>query len=360
MGLSERGEIRMKLTQAQKEEVNQIQRDLIEQIGDREVTIEYTAAAMMELCENLDYDIAVSTCQRIWQGAKELYRLCRESDAVTEPDYVEQMLDRITEQMSKEQRKGFFLLALDSFEKNQFSSSETANRAAKTEQELKEILSDRIRIFSKDVLQDMAEAVEEFGGMYKSEETLLRQRMAKEDAFLFAVSIYLAGLNGILPQEFGEYPELLGICSAVQMVLFLYCEEFLEKGSEDIWIFSDMVSGLICAAFGAALMLTSSVAGIAAESVLLAMEFNQLGFFISIFCSAALSVWFVAGGLMFVKGVGTVIALCMKKIREQRQEREVQPAYSEQSGTVQTKAGWQNQKDTEEEQIRVRVVPNGF
>ena len=137
----------MKLTQAQKEEVNQIQRHLIEQIGDREVTVEYTVAAMMELCENLDYDIAVSTCQRIWQGAKELYQLCRERDTITESDYVEQMLDRITEQMSREQKKGFFLLALDSFQKNQFSSSENGNRAAQSEEELKKMLSDRIRMF---------------------------------------------------------------------------------------------------------------------------------------------------------------------------------------------------------------------
>lgn len=346
----------MRLTEAQKEEVNQIQQHLIRQIGDREITVEYTAAAMMELCENLDYDIAVSTCQRIWRGAGELYRLCREGDAMAEPDYVERMLDRITEQMSREQRKGFFLLALDSFGKNRTSEAETGARAARTEAELKKMLSDRIRVFSKDVIRDMAEGIAESDFQGRDRDALLKQRIAKEDAFLFAVAVYLAGLNGVLPKEFGEYPELLGICSAVQMVLFACCKAFSDKSQEAIWILPDMVSGIICAAFGAALMLTSFVAGIAAESVLFAMELSQLGVLLGLFSSVALCIWFVVGGLMFAEGVGTVLTLCMEKFWE----RDTQVADSERKGTVGTKANWQNRTDTEDEGIRAKVVPNGI
>ena len=292
----------MRLTEAQKEEVNQIQRHLIQQIGEREVTVEYTAAAMMEVCENLDYDMAVSICQRIWQGAGELYRLCREDDAITEPDYVERMLDRITEKMSREQRKGFFLLALDSFEREQEFGSNMGNRAVKTEQELKNLLSNRIRVFAEDVAWEMANIAQEPCFQQQNRDVSLKQRIAKEDAFLFAVAVYLAGLNGVLPQEFGEYPELLGICSAVQMVLYTCCEGYKTEDWENGWLVSDMVSGIICAAFGAVLMLTSSVVGIAAESILFAMEFSQIGFLISIFSSTALYIWFIAGGLMFEIG----------------------------------------------------------
>lgn len=360
ISLSEGGENRMKLTEAQKEEVNQIQQHLIQQIGDREVTVEYTAVAMTELCENLDYDMAVSICHRIWQGGKELYQFCRERDAITESDYVEHMLDRITEQMGKEQRKGFFLLALDSFEKNRASEAETGARATRTETELKRMLSDRIRAFSKDVIWDMAEVMQEPCFQWQDRDASLKQRMAKEDAFLFAVAVYLAGLNGILPKEFGEYPELLGICSAVQMVLFACCEAFTEEPQETIWMLSDMVSGIICAAFGAALMLTSSVAGIAAESILFAMEWNQLGILISLFSSVSLYIWFIMGGLMFAEGIGTVLALWMEKLGERQKERDTQIANSEQNGMVRKKANWQNRTDTEDESIRAKVVPNGI
>ncbi len=341
----------MKLTEAQKEEVNQIQKCLMQKIGEREITVEYTATAMMEICENLDYDMAVFTCQRIWQGAKELYQFCREKDAITEPDYVEHMLDRITKQMNQEQRKGFFLLALDSFERKQHFGSKVGNRAVKTEEELKKMLSNRIRMFSEDVVWEMAEVAEEPCFQWEDRESSLKQSMAKEDAFLFAVAVYLAGLNGILPKEFGEYPELLGVCSAVQMVLFTCCQTL----TNEEWLFSDMVSGVICAAFGAVLMLTSSVAGIAAESILFAMELSQLGFLLSIFSSTALYIWFVVGGLMFAKGFGTVLALCMEKIREKRQRSKT--AFSEENGTA--RMNWKNQRDAEDEKSQVNVVPNG-
>ncbi len=347
----------MRLTEAQKEEVNQIQRHLIQQIGEREVTVEYTAAAMMEVCENLDYDMAVSICQRIWQGAGELYRLCREDDAITEPDYVERMLDRITEKMSREQRKGFFLLALDSFEREQEFGSNMGNRAVKTEQELKNLLSNRIRVFAEDVAWEMANIAQEPCFQQQNRDVSLKQRIAKEDAFLFAVAVYLAGLNGVLPQEFGEYPELLGICSAVQMVLYTCCEGYKTEIWENGWPLSDMVSGIICAAFGAVLMLTSSVVGIAAESILFAMEFSQIGFLISIFSSTALYIWFIAGGLMFAGGLGTVLALCMKKIREKRQQNRAEAVFSEENGAVKTE--WRNRRDTEDEESRAKVMPNG-
>lgn len=350
----------MKLTEAQKEAVNQIQRHLIQKIGDREVTVEYTAAAMMEVCENLDYDMAVSICQRIWQGAGELYRLCRERDTITEPDYVEHMLDRITERMSREQRKGFFLLALDSFERKQAFGADMGSRAAQTEEELKKMLSNRIRAFSKEVVWEMAKIAQEpcFQGQEQDRDALLKQRMAKEDAFLFAVAVYLAGLDGVLPKEFGEYPELLGICSAEQMVLFTCYETMSEESWENDWLFSDMASGVICAAFGAALMLTSSVAGIAAESVLVAMELSQLGFLISIFSSTALYIWFIVGGLMFAKGLGTVLALGMEKIWEKTNTK---VGFSEENGTVERNTAWSNRSDTEDEKKRAKVVsaPNG-
>lgn len=348
----------MKLTEAQKEAVNQIQNHLIWQIGDREVTVEHTAAAMMELCENLDYDMAVLTCQRIWHGAGELYQLCREKDALAEPDYVEHMLDRITEQMNREQRKGFFLLALHSFEKDPASPAETAARAARTEEELKKMLSNRIQAFSEAVIAEMAEVIEEPCFQWQDRDASLKQRVAKEDAFLFAVAVYLAGLNGVLPQEFGEYPELLGICSAMQVVFF----QLNENGEEvwrNSWMLPDMVSGVICAAFGASLMLGSAVAGIAADSVLFAMELSQLGFLISVFSSAALYIWFVMGSLMFVGGIGTVLGLCMEKIQKKQRESKTEMVFSEKNGTVETGAGWQNQSELEEEQERARVVPNG-
>lgn len=349
--LSEGGENRMKLTKAQKEEVNQIQKDLIRQIGDREVTVEYTAAAMMELCENLDYDMAVSVCQRIWRGAGELYRLCREDSAFTESDYVECMLDRITEQMSREQKKGFFLLALDSFEKNRRSKAETEARAAKTEAELKKMLSDRIRMFSKEVIGDMAKMMQDLDFQGQNRDVLLKQRIAKEDAFLFAAAVYLAGLNGVLPKEFGEYPELLGICSAVQMVLFTCCKE-----QETIQMLPDIVSGVICAAFGAALMLSSSVVAIAAESILFAMEFYQLGILLSLFSSMTLYIWFAVGGAMFIEGIGTVLTICMKKFQERR---DTQAADSEQNETVKT-TGWWDRDSTKEEEIWAKFVRNGI
>lgn len=348
----------MKLTEAQKEEVNQIQRHLIQQIGEREVTVEYTAAAMMEVCENLDYDMAISICQRIWQGAGELYRLCRESDTITQSNYVENMLDRITERMSKEQRKGFFLLALDSFGREPGFEAGAGNRAAKTEEELKKILSNRIRTFSEDVVWDMAKVAQEPCFQQQDRDVSLEQRIAKEDAFLFAVAVYLAGLNGILPQEFGEYPELLGICSAVQMVLFTCCEALPKEDWENEWLLSDMVSGIICAAFGAVLMLTSSIVGIAAESLLFAMEFSQIGFLISIFSSTALYIWFIAGGLMFAEGLGTVLALCMEKIGKKRQEKNTKVVFSEENGTVKT--DWKSQWDVEDEESRAKVMPNGI
>lgn len=354
----------MKLTEAQKEEVNQIQEHLIRQIGDREVTVEYTASAMMELCENLDYDMAVSTCQRIWQGAKELYRLCRERDTMKEPDYVEHMLERITEQMGREQRKGFFLLALDSFERGRACEAETAARAARTEEELKKMLSERIRAFSEEVIAEMAEVMQEPCFQWEDRDISLKQRMAKEDAFLFAVSVYLAGLNGVLPKEFGEYPELLGICSAVQMVLFTCCETYAEDEGY-CWMLPDMVSGMICAAFGAALMLTSSMVGIAAESILFAMEFSQLGFLISIFASTALYIWFIMGSLMLAGGVGTVLRFGMEKIWEKQQRKKTEGSYSEKNGmnktvgTVGMEAGWQNREDAKEEFARGMDMPNG-
>ena len=340
----------MKLTETQKEEVNQIQKHLMHKIGEREVTVEYTAAAMMEVCENLDYDMAVSICQRIWQGAGELYRLCREKDTITEPDYVEHMLDRITGQMSREQRKGFFLLALDSFERKREFEAEIGKRAAKTEEELKKMLSNRIRAFSKEVMWEMAEVAQEpyFQQNEQDRDASLKQRIAKEDAFLFAVAVYLAGLNGVLPQEFGEYPELLGICSAAQAVLFTCYKSVEEETWENKWLLSDMASGVICAAFGAALMLTSSVVGIVAESVLFAMEFSQLGFLISVFSSTALYIWFLVGGWMFVKGFGTVLTLGMEKIKEKQQEVNTKVVFSEENGTVEREAAWQNRSDTED------------
>lgn len=306
----------MRLTKKDLQEIGRIKQDLEWHIGEREITVENTAAAVQDHCDNLDYEESFSLCSRIWQSAEEFYRLCKDRDTLKKAGYAEELLERITEPMSREQRKGFYLQALDSFRKNKADSEATAARAALSEDGLKELLAERMREFSGTVVFEMSDVLGE--PCFQSRDwTGRRENLpTKEEAFLFAASQYVAVLDGILPWKFGECPELLGIGAAVQLTMAQYCDNDREETEEES---CEIMEGLLCTAVGAAFSLVSVSVGLAAESVLTAMTFNTFGVIVSAVISASLYMMFVYGCIALLGGLVFTAGACVKRWKDQYQ-----------------------------------------
>ncbi len=304
----------MRLTESQKKEVCEILRNLKDQLGDREITAENVAAVMLEFCENLDPESAGELCGRIREGAEKFYSLCADGRVRTEPDFAEKMLEEITEQMDDAQRKGFYLQSLDAFDKYRASAEETAARASLPTDELRDMLADRIREFSGTLVSGMRDSVSASRSGYAAgkeqrsaagagetdaqEAVLPAQKEFLEEALLYAAAEYIAGISGILPREFGAYPELLGICAASQRTLLWYCEIYEEE--EDREETAQAVRNVLCAAAGAALLLGAAVVGAAAESVLVTMESSALGLILFTLSSVTIACMCVVGGALLL------------------------------------------------------------
>lgn len=309
----------MRLTERDLQAIGRIKQDLEWHLGEREITVENAAAAMQDHCDNLDYENAFSLCSRIWQSAEEFYGLCRDRDALKKTDYAENLLERITENMSREQRKGFYLQALDSFSKNEAASEETSARAALSEEELKGLLADAMREFARTVVCEMSDVLEEPCFQDKDRTGRKENTPTKQEAFLFAVAEYCAVLDGTLPWKFGECPELLGIGAATQLIMAQYCGVSVEETAEESY---EIVEGLLCTAVGAAFSIVSAAVGIAAESVLTAMTFSSLGVIASAIISASLYMMFVYGCIALLGGIVLTIGACARLWKDQYQLRQ--------------------------------------
>lgn len=335
----------MKLTGNAVQEVNGIYQEMKWKLEGREITVENVAPMVSERCGNLNFEEALSLCGRIWKSSEELYGLCEDKKAMAEPGYVEKMLDNIAESMDREQRKGFYLQTLDSFQKNEAAPEETAARAALPEEELKRLLADRIREFAKTVVFEMADTLEDsrFQGAGEAQHT--ETLPTKKEAFLFAVAEYMAVLDGVLPCEFGECPEMLGIGAAVQIKLAQFCpaapglpaEEYAEE-------YGEIMEGLICAAIGAAMAIGSAAVGLAAESVLMAMSFSSLGLIASVIISTSLYLLFIYGCIALIGGLGLTVTACVCKCKDKYQAWR-EGAYLETKETVLQENSWQKQEN---------------
>lgn len=303
----------MRLTEYRKQEIGGIRSRLRQQIGEGEVSVENIAAAMQEQCDNLDYEAALSISDRIWRSMEKFFQICGDRDALTEPGFIGNMLEHITDQMDGQQRKGFFLQALDSFEKNEASAEETAKRAALSEEELKALLEERMREFSKSVILEMGDVLEDSCFRMRDASDKLTGELTGKDAFLFAAAEYVAVLEGVLPYEFGEYPELLGICAAAQMTMCQFCEGCTEDNKEE---YPEIIEGLICAAFGAAFAIGAAAIGIAAAPVLEAMAFSMLGVIAASLIATSLYMTFILGCISCLGGLVTAIGAGVSKLKD--------------------------------------------
>lgn len=306
----------MRLTEYQKQEIDNIQRCLRQQIGKGGISIETMAAAMQEQCDNLDYESALSISGRTWQSVEEFDQFCQDRNELLEPDFVGNMLERITAQMDEMQRKGFYLQALDSFEKNETSAEETAGRAALPEEELKVLLEEKMRIFSKSIILEMGDVLKDPCFQMEDGKEESTARLNKEDAFLFAAAEYIAVLKGVLSYEIGESPELLGICAAAQVAMEQFCEGCTQEDSEE---YSEIVEGVICAVFGAAFAIGAAVIGLAAASVLETMAFSTLGMLVGILIETTLYMTFICGCIAFIGGLAIAIEAGINKWKDSYQ-----------------------------------------
>lgn len=306
----------MRLTEKDLQEIIRIKQDLEWHIGQQEITAENAAAALQEHCGSLNYENALDLCSRIRQSAEEFYRLCEDREALKKADYAETLLERITENMSREQRKGFYLQALDSFRKNEAGLEETAGRAALSEEELKELVADAMRAFSGRTASEMSDVLEDPCFWCKDGAGRRENLPTKEEAFLFAVAEYAAVLDGILPWQYGKCPELLGIGAAAQLTMAAYCGLFAEVSQEES---SAIVDGLLCTAIGAAFSLVSISVGLAAESVLTAMSFGTLGVIAGAVISISLYMMFVYGCIALLGGLALTAGACVERWKDRHQ-----------------------------------------
>lgn len=308
----------MRFAEYQKQEIERIQQCYKEQTKDKGVTAENVAAVMQEYCSDLGYEEALSVCSRIQQGIEEFSCLCKDWATLTDADYVKDMLDRMTQDMDQEQRKGFFLQCLDSFEKHQLSPQETVSRAALTEKELEKLLENRMREFSRTTVFEMKTVLEDpcFQSGEETQAHPMEDVPTKEDAFLFAAAEYTAYLDGTLPMEFGECPEFLGICASAQIRMIQYCGERAAEYADEQEETSEIMEGILCTAVGAAFAIGAAVVGLVAAPALEAMITGTVGALLFVIFGMTMYMTFLCGCMSAAFGLIWTVGTCVEKWRE--------------------------------------------
>lgn len=304
----------MRLSEYQKKEIEKIYKNLKEELGDQKATVENLALVVQRNCSDMDYEDAFTACSRIARGAEEFNQLCKDRNALEKPDYAEDLLDNITEQMGREQRKGFFLQCLDTFEKAPLSAEDTAERAAMQEEELKALLEMRMKEFAEMAVSEMEDTLKDPCFSEAGGESRPENKPDDEDVFLFAAAEYMASLDGVLPMEFGQCPELLGICAAAQMTMIDQYEVYDGEYEE----YSEIMPAILITAVSAVFAIGAAAIGIAAESVLEAMMFSSIGMLASIIIGTMLYMIFIYGCIGVIGGIVFTIEACVREWKYRR------------------------------------------
>lgn len=311
------GEKQMKLTKYQQQNLEKIQNHLKEQMADREYTAENMAHAMQSYNDCFDYENALLASSQILEGQTTYFALCKDKDVLCDPDFAEKMMDRITGEMNQEQKKGFYLQGLDLFEQGPGSEEEISARAGLTEEELKELLADRMDEFLELSMSGMSDVLEDSYFCRETQNFGTAGTITKEDAFLFAAAEYLASLDGTLPLEFGKCPQLLGSCTAMQMMLAEYAQEYDEEDEG----FSVILENLLYAAMGAVFAIGAITVLIAANPLLETMAFSIIGLFASILIELTLYMTALHGCLAVIGGLAEAVSECVQKWKKHREAK---------------------------------------
>ncbi len=221
------------LTIQQRNAIEQNHAFLKDHLQGREVTQDSAAEILLLLCPNAPEERIKSDCERIWLGFMKFsktYEVCDRQDADTA---AKQALQYLTEDMSEQQRKGFFLQSYEYIrmlhENEGFACARDARRpdelAGLTQEQLGDLVVGQIRrtagIYASEVcgMQEM----EGDGGVSASD---------AENFYLVGLAAYAAGLQGDLPADYQNSPEILGACMAACKALRQEMDAAKEKDKD--------------------------------------------------------------------------------------------------------------------------------
>lgn len=324
----------MQLTSGQIQKIQTFYNYLCKIAGGEPVTAQKTAKAIQAYGGSLDYEQTLGICERIQTGIEEMYRLCQDKESLQAPDFAQQMLDHMTGEMDPQQRKGFFLQCLDTFEQHPKSGPEMAARAALPEETLKKLLVLRLHACSKTSVVQMADV---WADPFIQEQSKSVFEEQNADAFLLAAAEYMASLHGVLPMEFGMYPELLGTCAAAQTVMAGYERESAFDAQENRMRVMD---GMVTATIGAAFAAGAAALGITASPLLETLVFSSVGMLAGVLLAAAMYLAAIMGSILLVGGIAQAVRASAEKWSRKKIDGDEQADL-----LLQQEAAWSVQED---------------
>jgi Na+-transporting methylmalonyl-CoA/oxaloacetate decarboxylase gamma subunit len=327
----------MKLTAKQRAEIENILNEYISRLNEKEVTPENIALVMMELQEDMDWVTALSVCNRIQAGMETLDHICSDKEALENPDFFINLVRKMTKDISEGQKKGFLLQCLDAFNKRENDEEKIRKRASLSVEELEVCLADCLEEFSEKMLSEIEESLAE--NTFKQNEKDAGKNVGKEEdadfseidyehymlleqwknrVLITAAAQYMAAMQGILPQEFARYPELLGICSAAQV-------DILETVTEKEGKKAVILKNILKAVTGAVLMTGAFLLGEASESLFWVMNSGFLETLLLGFTGVGIIVLIISGEVLFLYGLSELIEIFAawlkgKKVKQKEKE----------------------------------------
>ena len=186
-------------------------------VKDKTVTPENVGEALSHICPGTEKSALIEICGKMENGVNMYNELYAQYGDLDNNELSKKMLDRAVAGMNEEERKGFFLNCFEGLAENDGQNTaqpgkvSAADLASLNENELRDIISEQWRNNAeKQTFEAFVKAAED----EKNADMLMA-----EEPLLLAAAQYAAVLNGFLPEECAQPPELLGANAAAYKLI---------------------------------------------------------------------------------------------------------------------------------------------